>query len=334
MPSPWIIHQPLDMHLHLRQGEMMKAVAPVSAELFAGAVIMPNLVPPITSLERLIAYREEIEETVGHLAFTPLMTLFFRHYTHDELREARPHLLGIKLYPDGVTTNSESGVRKLDDYHQVFKSMEDLRIPLLVHGESHGFVLDREKEFLSSYEFLAENYPNLIIVMEHITTADAVALLDRHENLYATVTLHHLLLTLNDMAGGLLQPHLFCKPILKRPEDREALQAAVLRGHPKLMFGSDSAPHPISAKECCGCAAGVFSAPVALPMLAQFFDKHDAHAQLQGFVSDHAVKLHSLSLPVKRILLRQETWDVPEHFGSVVPFKAGKKLEWHASLIN
>jgi len=333
MSSPWIINQPLDMHLHLRQGEMLKVVAPVSAELFAGAVIMPNLVNPVTSLERLIAYREEIEEVVGHLAFTPLMTLFFRHYSFDELRAARPNVFGIKLYPDGVTTNSESGVRKLDDFHQVFKSMEELRIPLLVHGESHGFVMDREKEFLSSYEFLAENYPKLTIVMEHITTADAVAMLDRYENLHATVTLHHLLLTLNDMAGGHLQPHLFCKPILKRPEDRDALQAAVLAGHPKLMFGSDSAPHPISAKECCGCAAGVFTAPVALPMLAQFFDQNNCRHLLQGFVSDYAVKLHKLSLPAKRVRLHQETWEVPEVYGAVVPFKAGKKLEWQASLV-
>jgi dihydroorotase len=330
MTTPWIIRQPLDMHLHLRQGDMLKTVAPVSAECFAGAVVMPNLIPPVTNLERLVAYREEIEETVGHLDFTPLMTLFFRDYARDELLAARPHLLGIKLYPDGVTTNSESGVRKLDEFHHVFKIMEELRIPLLVHGESHGFVLDREKEFLSSYEFLAENYPDLTIVMEHITTAEAVALLDRHANLHATVTLHHLLLTLNDMAGGLLQPHLFCKPILKRPEDREALQSAVLSGHPKLMFGSDSAPHPVSAKECCGCAAGVFSAPVILPMLADFFDRNQSRERLQGFISDHAARLHKLTLPIKQIRLDRESWVVPERYGSVVPFKAGSTMAWRA----
>ncbi len=334
MNTPWIIDTPLDMHLHLRQGAMLRDVAPVSATQFAGAVIMPNLVPPVTSLERVLSYREEIEEAVGEQAFTPLMTLFFRNYTASELVAAKPHIIGIKLYPDGVTTNSDSGVKDLDQFHPVFKAMENLHIPLLVHGETHGFVMNREREFISSYRFLAENYPSLVIIMEHITTVEAVTLLDQYENLHATVTLHHLLLTLDDMAGGLLNPHLFCKPILKRPEDRDALQKAVLAGHPKIMFGSDSAPHPASKKEACGCAAGIFSSPVCLSMLAEFFDMHGCNERLQGFVSDHARRLHMLDLPVKKVLLKRSPMQVPERFGEVVPFMAGQVLPWSTQAAN
>lgn len=333
MTHPWIIRQPLDMHLHLRQGDMTKAVTPASAEPFVGAVIMPNLVPPVTTVEQVAAYRDAILSAAEPHTFVPLMTLFFRDYHAAELAAAKPHILAIKLYPDGVTTNSDSDVRDLDRFHHVFKAMEELRIPLLVHGETHGFVMDREREFLPSYEFLAENYPGLVIVMEHITTADAVALLDRYENLHATVTLHHLLLTLDDMAGRLLNPHLFCKPILKRPEDREALQQAALSGHPKLMFGSDSAPHPVSAKECPGCAAGVFTAPVCLPLLADFFHRNGAAEQLQGFVSDHARNLHRLDLPAKNIRLEQVPWIVPERYGTVVPFMAGQEIGWRATVV-
>ncbi|WP_128326747.1 amidohydrolase family protein, partial [Arcobacter suis] len=144
------------------------------------------------------------------------------------------------------------------------ESMSKLGIPLCIHGETNGFVMDREKEFMPIYESIAKAFPNLKIIMEHITTKDAIELLDKYDNLYATVTLHHLLITLDDVAGGMLNPHLFCKPIAKRPEDRSALLNAALKAHPKLMFGSDSAPHPKHKKECCGCAAGVFTSPIAL----------------------------------------------------------------------
>ncbi len=243
------LESPLDMHLHVREGEMLRVVAPLSAQSFAGAVIMPNLVPPVDSLERLAWYREAVEQAVhGHI-FTPYMTLFFRQYSEEELLAARSQIIGIKLYPAGVTTNSAGGVRDIGAAEETLAIMEQLDIPLLVHGESHGFVLDREVEFLPHYERLASRFPGLRIIMEHITTRQALDLLDAYPNLYATVTLHHLLITLNDVAGGLLRPHLFCKPIAKRPEDRDALLAAALRAYPRLMFGSDSAPHPVSAKE-------------------------------------------------------------------------------------
>ena len=335
-PDQLTLRRPLDMHLHLRDGAMLQLVAPFTAELFAGAVIMPNLVPPVTSAAMLTGYRERILAACGDRAaeFKPLMTLFFQHYTAADLEAAREHLFAIKLYPHGVTTNSESGIHSIAAAEPTLRLLEEMGIPLLVHGETTGFVMDREREFLAVYEWLATSFPRLRIVMEHITTAAAVALLDRHENLHATVTPHHLIITLDDVAGGLLQPHLFCKPIAKRPEDRDALLAAALAAHPKLMMGSDSAPHPRHAKECCGCAAGVFSAPVLLPRLVQLFEKHGALDRLQAFVSDNAIRIHRLTVPDKTLTLRRAPWKVPAvctdaaSGETVVPWEAGQTLEW------
>lgn len=337
LPDTLELERPLDMHLHLRDGEMLRLVAPLSAAGLAGAVIMPNLVPPITTVEMLLAYRARILEACGAEAgkFQPLMTLFFRDYSAAELESARPHLFAIKLYPHGVTTNSEGGVRSIEAADATFRAMEALDIPLLVHGETSGFVMDREQEFLGIYDRLARKYPKLRITMEHITTRAAVELLDRWDNLAATVTLHHLLITLDDVAGGLLQPHLFCKPIAKRPEDRAALLDAALRAHPKLMLGSDSAPHPREAKESCGCAAGVFSAPTLLPRLAELFETHQALANLQAFVSDNARRWHGLkNLPIRSVTLKRQPWVVPENYRSpdgslvVVPYESGRTLQW------
>ena len=206
--------------------------------------------------------------------------------------------------------------------------MEEMEIPLLVHGESNGFVLDREKEFLSIYQRLAESFPKLHIVMEHITTAAAVDFIDRYTNVSATVTLHHLLITLDDVIGGLLEPDLFCKPIAKRPEDRQRLREAVFSGHDRIMFGSDSAPHPRHKKECCGCAAGIFSAPVALPMLAELFEEADRLELLQNFVSGIACKRYGVQPPEKTVTLEKKSWIVPELCGTVKPFGAGRQLNW------
>lgn len=322
------LQAPLDMHLHLREGAMLTQVAPLSARDFAAAVIMPNLVPPVDHLGRLTAYRTAIEHACAGHVFRPLMTLFFRDYTAAELAAARDQIIGIKLYPEGVTTNSAGGVRDLDAIMPTLAIMEELGIPLLVHGESHGFVLDREAEFLPVYDRLARVFPRLTIVMEHITTAAAVALLDQHPNLHATVTLHHLLITLDDVAGDLLQPHLFCKPIAKRPEDRAALLQAALDAHPKLMFGSDSAPHPIDRKEAAGCAAGVFTAPVIVPLLVDLFARHDALANLPAFLSTNAQRIYGFTPPAKTLTVAREPWVVPERYGSVVPFAARQTLEW------
>ena len=326
--APFQLQSPLDMHLHLREGDLLSLVAPLSARPFAGAVIMPNLVPPVDNAARLDSYRAAVDAAVGDAAFEPYMTLFFRPYTADELEAMHSRIIGIKLYPAGVTTNSEAGVRALQEAEPTLTLMQELDIPLLVHGESTGFVMDREAEFMPVYEHLARTFPRLRIVMEHITTRQAVALLDRYAKVFATVTLHHLVLTLDDVAGGLLAPHLFCKPIAKRPDDRDALLAAALSAHPKLMFGSDSAPHPRHSKECAGCAAGVFTAPVALPMLVELFDKHDALDNLQAFVSGNARRIYCLTPVPKTVSFLKEATTIPSHYGTVVPFGAGRTVAW------
>jgi len=328
----FIIDNPVDMHLHLRDEAMLKLVAPLSAESFSAAFIMPNLLPPVTDVAALSAYRQRINEAAAGHAFLPLMSLFMRDYSCEELLAAQPHIHGIKLYPAGATTNSEAGVANLANIAGTLEAMQELQIPLMVHGETHGFVMDREKEFLQVYRHLATTYPRLRITMEHITTAEAVSLLDEFENLHATVTLQHLLITLDDVAGGLLRPHLFCKPIAKRPQDREALLACALSGHAKLMFGSDSAPHPRSNKESCGCAAGCFTAPLALAWLTQLFEQHQALDKLNAFVSGNAHAIHGLQVPAKRVVLHKQSWQIPQRYNAfgeeVVPMGAGESLQW------
>ena len=405
------LKNPLDMHLHLRDKDMLQVVAPLSAKHFKAGVIMPNLIPPITSKEALLSYKERIlracedfsknenlapnsaknetvaknlaksENTIGNSAksknstlnsaqtknaiknsqkgesltqnsikrantsknshqsqkgidshnFTPLMTLFYQNYDKAFLESIREELFAIKLYPAGITTNSSGGVRDFDLKHlkPTLEAMSELEIPLLVHGETNDFVLDREANFAKIYDKLATSFPKLRIVMEHITTKALCELLKRHENLYATITLHHLMLTLDDVMGDKLRPHLFCKPIAKRAEDREALCELAFSGFERVMFGSDSAPHPRNEKECYGCAAGVFSAPVAISLLAQLFEENSNEKNLQRFISDNAIKAHKLEFDKEKIIkLVKKEWIVPQNYGEVVPFFAEKTLKW------
>ena len=335
MGKTFILNEPLDMHLHLRDGDMLRLVAPLTSNSFSGALVMPNLVPPVTTKEALLSYKKRIIESCKDDNFTPYMTLFFQNnYSFEFLEDIKDEIIGIKLYPAGITTNSETGVSSMDIevLRATLENMSKLGIPLCIHGETNGFVMDREKEFMPIYESIASAFPNLKIIMEHITTKDAVELLDRYSNLYATVTLHHLLITLDDVAGGMLDPHLFCKPIAKRPEDRNALLNAALKAHPKLMFGSDSAPHPKHKKECCGCAAGVFTSPIALQVLVELFEKHDSLDNLNDFVSNNAKKIYGLDLNKKRIKLIKKDFVVPNIYEykdeKVVPMYAGKTLSW------
>jgi len=323
-----ILKSPLDMHLHLREDSMLQTVAPCSSDSFAGAVIMPNLLSPVDSLEKVLQYKEAVLSACNNSSFTPYMTLFFRNYSKEELIAAKKEIIGIKLYPAGITTRSENGVADFDAIDQTLTYMEELQIPLLVHGESNGFVMDREKEFLSVFRRLADNFPKLHIIMEHITTADAVEFVDKYPNVSATLTLHHLMITLDDVIGGLLEPDLFCKPIAKTPRDLECLRQAVFSGHKRIMFGSDSAPHPRHKKECCGCAAGIFSAPVALPMLAELFEDADRLELLQGFVSDIACSRYGLQPQGKHVTLERKPWQIPELYGDVKPLGAGRTLRW------
>ncbi|MEY2834139.1 MAG: dihydroorotase [Cyanobacteriota bacterium] len=329
-----VINSPLDMHLHFREGAMAQTVIPLTTYAFAGGVIMPNLVPVVDNLERLTGYLQEIKTNLGQDVFEPYMTVFFKNYTYQELETLKPHILGVKLYPAGVTTNSEDGVATLNQAEATIKYLEELEIPLLVHGETHGFVLDREKLFLPIFEHLAQKFPQLKIIMEHITTAEAVSLLNKYENIYATVTLHHLIITLDDLAGGLLRPHLFCKPIAKRPEDRAALLDAALKAHPKLMFGSDSAPHPLNQKEACGCAAGIFTAPIALQALVELFERHQALANLPAFVSNNAQRIYGIQPPPKSVTLVATPFKVPSMYGPVTPMFANQEISWSITQVS
>ncbi len=339
--STFEIIQALDMHLHLRDGEMLKLVGPLTSNTFSGALIMPNLVPPITTKEALLSYKQRIKEACKDDNFEPFVTLFFKNdYSYEFLQDVKNDIIGIKLYPAGITTNSETGVASMDVevLRPTLESMSKLGIPLCIHGETNGFVMDREKEFMPIYESIAKAFPNLKIIMEHITTKDAIDLLDKYDNLYATVTLHHLLITLDDVAGGMLNPHLFCKPIAKRPEDRTALLNAALKAHPKLMFGSDSAPHPKHKKECCGCAAGVFTSPIAIQVLTELFEKHNCLENLNIFVSLNAQKIYDLNLSNKVVKLVKKDFVVPAEYKYneevVVPMFAGETISWSIESIN
>lgn len=328
------LDSPLDMHLHLRDDDMLKLVAPLTSRDFSAAIIMPNLVPPVSTKDAVIAYKKRIMDAIGKDDFNPMMTLFFKPYTKEFLEDVKDEISAIKLYPAGITTNSEGGVESIDTVAlaPTLNAMSDLNIPLCVHGETNGFVMDRESEFIPVYEALAIAFPKLKIIMEHITTKDAVDMVQKYDNLYATITVQHLLITLDDVAGGMLQPHLFCKPIAKRYEDRDALVQIATSGNPKIMFGSDSAPHPKHAKENCGCAAGVFTSPIALQVLIQLFDEKDKLENLQDFVSNNAQKIYNFIPIKKQITLEKKDFIVPQDYTKnneiVVPMYAGGTIAW------
>jgi len=331
----FVINEPLDMHLHLRDGDMLELVGPLTSKTFSAALIMPNLVPPVTTKEALLAYKERIIKACEGDDFDPHLTLFFQNnYSYEFLEDIKDDIIAIKLYPAGITTNSETGVASMDVevLRPTLESMSKLGIPLCIHGETNGFVMDREAEFMPIYESIAKAFPELKIIMEHITTKAAVELLDKYDNLHATVTLHHLLITLDDVAGGMLQPHLFCKPIAKRPRDRKALLKAALKAHPKLMFGSDSAPHPKHKKEACGCAAGVFTSPIALQILTQLFEEHNCLDNLNAFVSTNAQRIYDIHPKPKTIKLVKKDFKVPSIYEynneNVVPMYAGETIPW------
>ena len=318
------------MHLHLRDGVMLENVAPLTAYSFSGAIIMPNLVPPVANKDDVLAYKERVMAAVPNDYFEPYMTLFYKNYSKEFLKDVADEIHAIKLYPAGITTNSEGGVSSFDieEMRPTLEAMSALEIPLCVHGETDGFVMDREAEFMSIYELLAKNFPKLKIIMEHITTKEAVEMLDKYDNLYATITVHHLLLTLDDVIGGMMMPHHFCKPIAKRPEDLDALLNVALEAHPKVMFGSDSAPHPQHKKESCGCAAGVFTAPIALQLLCEIFDQYGKLENLQDFVSDNAQRIYGICPEFKEVTLENRGFKVPQNYGGVVPMYAGETIGW------
>lgn len=340
------LRMPDDFHVHFRRGAILKAVVPHTVRQFARALVMPNTDPPILKAEDVVGYRNEIMAAaanvgVGHDSFRPLMTIQITDETRPEMiRDAKDvGAIAGKVYPKGVTTNSANGVSDWKKLYPVFAAMQEADMVLSLHGQvPDAFILDREKQFLSVLTDLSETFPNLRIVMEHISTRASVRAVEELPNVAATITAHHLLYTLQDVLassgrdGGVgLNPHLYCQPILQRPEDRQALLDAVMvcgPNNPKFFLGSDSAPHVRERKESsCGCA-GVFSAPVLLPVLVRLFDQLGKLPKLGRFISVFGANFYHLPLNSGHLTLRKEEWTVPEVCCGIVPMKAGHKLEW------
>ncbi len=327
------IRAPDDFHVHLRQGELLRGVVNETASQFKRALVMPNTNPPIRNGNDVSKYRTEILAAVDpqNAHFQPLMTF---KITPETTVEDVYSIVGLavagKLYPDGVTTNSHGGVTDFHALYPVFGAMQKLGIILCLHGEKPGeFCMDREEKFLATLVQLVADFPDLKMVLEHVSTKAAVEIVESlPANVGATITLHHMELTLDDVVGSMNQPHHFCKPIPKRYEDRDAILRAALSGNPKFFFGSDSAPHLRHTKECAEGCAGVFTAPVALPALVALFEKHNQLEKLEDFVSTFGAQFYGLSLNQEKITLVQEEWTVPKVVAGVVPYQAGRQLPW------
>ncbi|MBU4274767.1 dihydroorotase [Patescibacteria group bacterium] len=339
------IRKPDDFHLHLRRSELLRKVLPHTVNQFARGLIMPNTRPgPIITNEHVDNYRNEICSvlTKDQLAeFSPLMTIQITQETTPEIinKAEQARAIAAKIYPQGVTTNSENGVVDFRGLYPVFETMQELDMVLSLHGESPQEMvpgLEKEKTFLHTLRMIARDFPKLRIVLEHITTEDAVkCVLELPETVAATITVHHLFLTLDDVIGyskdskGLMQSHNFCKPIAKTVYDRAALRKVATSGNPKFFFGSDSAPHLKGSKECASVCAGVFTAPVALPLLCQMFE-YLGHLEdrLEPFVSEFGAKFYRLPLNSERICCVKKEWIVPQEYDGIVPFMAGQKIYW------
>jgi len=334
--------RPDDWHLHLRDGDAMAAVVAASARQMGRAIIMPNLTPPVTTTERALAYRERILAALPTgAAFEPLMTLYLTDNTPvDEIERAHASGLiqAVKLYPAGATTNSASGVTDLTLCDSAIGAMARLGIPLLVHGEVTDAdidIFDREAVFIERVmKPLLERHPDLKVVFEHITTADAAEFVTAAPaNVAATITVHHLLFNRNHMLVGGIRPHYYCLPILKRERHRQALMAAATSGSPKFFLGTDSAPHARGDKEsACGCA-GAFTAPAALELYATAFEQAGALERLEGFASHFGPDFYGLARNTDTVTLVREPWQLPETLPyaegqRIVPLAAGETLEW------
>lgn len=340
--SSLTLARPDDWHLHLRDDAALAAVLPDTARQFARAIVMPNLKPPVTTVAQAAAYRQRILRALpAGMRFEPLMTLYLTDNTPPgEIDAALASGLvhAVKLYPAGATTNSAAGVTDLARCHATLARMEALGLPLLVHGESTDpavDVFDREAVFIErALQPLLKDFPGLRLVMEHITTRDAVQFVaDAAGNVAATITAHHLLLNRNALLAGGIQPHHYCLPVLKRETHRQALVAAATSGNPKFFLGTDSAPHARGAKEAaCGCA-GCYTAHAAIELYAEAFDAADALDRLEGFASFYGADFYRLPRNREQITLVRETWSVPasQPFAdgdTLVPLRAGASIAW------
>ncbi len=335
------LRRPDDWHLHLRDGEALRAVLPFTAARFARAIVMPNLKPPITTTEQALAYRRRILDALpAGLKFEPLMTLYLTDRTDPaevDRAKASGCVHGFKLYPAGATTHSDAGVTDMRKIEPVLARMSESGVILQVHGEVTSpdvDVFDREARFID--EVLAptvEKYTRLKLVFEHVTTrAAAEFVLNARAGVAATVTPQHLLMNRNALFSGGIRPHHYCLPVLKTEPDRRALLDAVASGNPRFFLGTDSAPHARHTKEAtCGCA-GIFSAHAGIELYAEAFEAIGALARLEGFASQFGADFYGLPRNPETVTLVRQAWDVPTHypFGSaeLVPLRAGERVAW------
>ncbi|WP_199611416.1 dihydroorotase [Flocculibacter collagenilyticus] len=335
------IQAPDDWHLHFRDGDILEETVAATARCFKRAIVMPNLVPPITNATSLSAYRQRIlDARPSGSDFEPLMTIYLTDNTsvEDILAAKNAGAVAAKLYPAGATTNSDLAVTELDNIFPVFKAMAENNMLLLVHGEvtdSHIDIFDREKAFIDKHlQRIVDAFPTLKVVFEHITTEDAVNfVMQASDNVAATITPQHLMLNRNDLLVGGIRPHNYCLPVLKRNTHQQALRKAVASGSPKFFLGTDSAPHEKDKKEnACGCA-GCYSAWSALELYAQVFDELNALDKFEGFTSHHGPDFYGLPRNTGTVTLVKESWTIPEQItlpngNPIVPFFAGETVAW------
>lgn len=335
------ITRPDDWHLHVRDNDFLKDVVPHTAATFARAIIMPNLKPPVCTVEQALAYRERILNACPeNPAFNPLMVLYLtNNTTADEIVNAvnSEHVNAVKYYPAGATTNSDSGVTDIKNAYTTLAKMEELGLPLLIHGEvtdQNVDVFDREQVFIDKVLYpLLKDFPHLKVVLEHITTKHAAAFVSQAgDNIAATITPHHLLFNRNMMFKGGMNPHYYCLPIIKRETHREALVEAATSGSHKFFLGTDSAPHAQSNKETsCGCA-GIYSAHAAIELYAEAFEQAGALDKLEGFASFYGADFYGLPRNSDKITLEKSDWLVPDSYSfadqKLIPLRAGESIHW------
>nr|WP_226832851.1 dihydroorotase [Acidithiobacillus sulfurivorans] len=334
--------RPDDWHLHLRDGANMASVLPDSARRFGRAIVMPNLKPPVTTVELAAAYRDRIVAALEpSSAFQPLMTLYLTdNTTVSEIEKAKSSgfVQAVKYYPAGATTHSENGVTDLKRVYNVLEAMEKMDLPLLLHGEVTDpdiDIFDREAVFIERHLLpLTRNFPGLRMVLEHITTRTATQFVaDAGKQIAATITAHHLLLNRNALFVGGVRPHHYCLPILKRETHRQALIQAATSGNPKYFLGTDSAPHPRQDKEsACGCA-GIYTAHAAIELYAEIFEAADALHRLEAFASFHGPDFYQLPRNQGHITLEKRSWTVSESYpcgvDTLIPLRAGEGISWN-----
>lgn len=337
--------RPDDAHVHLRDGAMLQTVVKHTASQFARAIIMPNLLPPVTTIEEALAYRQRIlDALLPYTHFEPFMTLYLTETTKmEEIRRIteEPHVLGFKLYPAGATTHSDAGIKRCEDFYPILERMEHYNVPLLVHAEVTDVevdIFDREAVFIDRHlSKIVTHFPALRVVLEHITTSEGIAFVQESgPSVAGTLTAHHLLYNRNALFTGGIRPHMYCLPLLKREHHRLALLKAATSKNPKFFLGTDSAPHFQYRKEsACGCA-GCYTAYNAIALYTEAFEAVGALDALEAFSSMHAATFYQLPPNQSTITLEKVSSQIPLHFESgeniLIPFKAGEQVGWRTTL--